>query len=264
MIKGFTRRSLAKLATVALLVGAGALTAAQANQLEDIQKRGEITIGTEGTYAPFTFHNDDDVLTGYDVEVGRAIAKALGVKAKFVETPWDGMIAGVDAKRFDIAINQVTPNPEREQKYLFSVPYMYDHGVLIVKKGNDKIKSLQDAKGLTAAQGLSSNWTAYSQKLGANLVNAPGSSEAFNLVETGRADFTMNSGLAFADYLTKKPNARLSVAAQTPESVIAAVLIRKNSPELKAAIDKAIEQMQKDGTLKALSLKYLNTDVSKP
>ncbi|MFR3636249.1 MAG: transporter substrate-binding domain-containing protein, partial [Sutterella sp.] len=101
---------------------------AWAGQLDDIKAAGAISFGTEGNYAPYTYHDEKGTLTGYDVEVGCEIAKKLGVKAEFRETLWDGMIAGLDAKRFDVVINQVTPTPARLEKYLFSVPYTYNYG----------------------------------------------------------------------------------------------------------------------------------------
>lgn len=252
------RKSLAVLAVLAL---SGSVFAA--DLLDQIKERGEITIGTEGTYAPFTYHDDKGALTGYDVEVGREIARRLGVKARFIETTWDGMIAGLDAKRYDIVINQVGPNPERRVKYDFSVPYTYDHGVMIVRKNNDDLKTFEEARGRVAAQGLNSNWTAFSRdELGARLTPVESSSQAFLLVESGRADFTMNSAIAFADFLKAKPNAALKAVARTKEAMVADVLVRKNNPELLKAIDEAILSMQKDGTLSRLSKEHLNTDVS--
>ena len=95
-------------AALALTAAFGfAASAAHAEDLDDIKARGVITIGTEGVYAPYTYHDEKGRLTGYDVEVGRAIAKKLGVEAKFVETPWDALIAGIDAKRYEaLCVNQ--------------------------------------------------------------------------------------------------------------------------------------------------------------
>lgn len=110
-------------AALALTAAFGfAANAAHAEDLDDIKARGVITIGTEGVYAPYTYHDEKGRLTGYDVEVGRAIAKKLGVEAKFVETPWDALIAGIDAKRYDIGINQIGLSPERLAKYDFTKP----------------------------------------------------------------------------------------------------------------------------------------------
>ena len=83
---------------------------------DEIQEKGVLTIGTEGTYAPYTFHNDADELTGYDVEVAREIADRMGVEAEFKETKWDSMFAGLNTERFDMIANQVGIKPDREEK----------------------------------------------------------------------------------------------------------------------------------------------------
>ena len=77
--------------------------AASGSLIERINNKGTITVGTEGTYAPFTYHDKDGKLTGYDVEVTRAVADKLGVKVEFKETQWDSMMAGLKAGRFDVA-----------------------------------------------------------------------------------------------------------------------------------------------------------------
>ena len=74
-----------------------------------------LKVGTEGTYAPFTFHNKQDKLTGYDIDVIKAVAKEKGYKLKFNETSWDSMFVGLDAKRFDVIANQVGVNKDREK-----------------------------------------------------------------------------------------------------------------------------------------------------
>ena len=76
-------------------------------------------VGTEGTYSPFSYHGADNKLTGFDVEIAEAVGKELGVKTQFVETKWDAIIAGLDAKRFDVIFNQVGITDERKAKYDF-------------------------------------------------------------------------------------------------------------------------------------------------
>ena len=85
-----------------------AVTAAAAGaNLDQIKADGVLKIGTEGTYAPFTYHDASNALVGFDVEIGKAVAAKLGVKAEFLEGKWDGLIAGLDANRYDAVINQV-------------------------------------------------------------------------------------------------------------------------------------------------------------
>ena len=117
-----------KFAKSALVVGvlqfALAAGAYAQSDFEAIKAAGVIKIGTEGTYAPFTYHDASGKLTGFDVEIAQEVANRLGVKAEFIESKWDGLIAGVDAKRYDLAVSEITITPERQAKYDFSDPYI--------------------------------------------------------------------------------------------------------------------------------------------
>ncbi|HEZ4452600.1 TPA: transporter substrate-binding domain-containing protein, partial [Neisseria meningitidis] len=97
---------------------APAQSAVSGSLIERINNKGTVTVGTEGTYAPFTYHDKDGKLTGYDVEVTRAVAEKLGVKVEFKETQWDSMMAGLKAGRFDVVANQVgLTSPERQATF---------------------------------------------------------------------------------------------------------------------------------------------------
>ena len=120
--------------------------------LEQIRAKGEIVIATEGTWSPWTFHDKEGKLTGYDIEVGRLIAQKLGVKPQFVEGKWDGLLAGISAGRYDIMINGVDMTPERQKAYRFTEPYAYNRTVVMVSAQNNSIKSMQDLKGKVTQQ----------------------------------------------------------------------------------------------------------------
>ena len=122
------------------LVLALSLTACGGKKTEDtgdllsqIKEKGEIVVAMEGTWAPWTYHDEQDNLVGYDVEVAQLIAEKLGVKATFVEGEWDGLLAGLDAGRYDIMVNGVDITEERQLKYDFSTPYAHNRTAVIVK-----------------------------------------------------------------------------------------------------------------------------------
>ncbi|AVK50439.1 amino acid ABC transporter substrate-binding protein [Clostridium sp. MF28] len=232
--------------------------------LTEIKERGSLKIGTEGTYAPYTFHNDKNELVGFDVEIAQAIAKELGVKAEFVETPWDSCIAGLDAKRYDVVMNQVGITDERKAKYDFSTPYTVTRAVLIVGKDNQGIKSFADLKGKKAAQGLTSNFADMAKKDGAELVDTDGNfSKSIDLIINGRADATINDDLTFYDYLKQKPDAPLKIADKQDKASENGVLIRKGNDSFVNAVNDALDKLSKDGTLEKISEKYFGTNVTK-
>ncbi|MBR5180586.1 MAG: transporter substrate-binding domain-containing protein, partial [Lachnospiraceae bacterium] len=118
---------------------------------EQIKENGYITFATEGTYSPYSYHDDKNELVGFDVEVAKAVAEKLGVEAKFTETQWDGIIAGLDANKYDAIANQVSITEERQEKYLFSDPYTYAYGAVVVNGDNNDINSFEDLKGKNVA-----------------------------------------------------------------------------------------------------------------
>ena len=109
---------------------------------EKIKDDGIITIAMEGTWSPWTYHDENDKLVGFDTEIGEEIAKRMGVKATFIEGEWDGLLAGLSSGRYDIMINGVDITPERQEAYDFSIPYAYMKTAIIVNVDNNDIKFL--------------------------------------------------------------------------------------------------------------------------
>lgn len=127
-----------KLLLLAAVVVTGVTLAACGNQQAANNKdhtiqSGKLTIGLEGTYAPYSYHKDGK-LTGFEVELSRDLAKELGLKPVFVQSKWDSLIAGLDAHKYDAVFNNVTVSAQRAKSYAYTVPYLYSKSVLIVKR----------------------------------------------------------------------------------------------------------------------------------
>jgi len=254
---------LKSIAAVALLNAAMLVSAHAGENLSAIKSAGVLKVGTEGTYAPFTYHDDSGKLVGFDVEIAQAIAAKLGVKAEFVEGKWDGLIAGLDAKRYDTVINEVGITDARKQKYDFSEPYIASKAVLIVRSDDDSIKAFADLKGKKSAQSLTSNFGKLAEKSGAELVGTDGFDQSIQLVLTRRADATINDSLSFLDFKKHKPDAPVKIVAQESDADYSGAIIRKQEPELLEAVNKALADIKADGTYKTISDKYFGQDVSK-
>jgi cystine transport system substrate-binding protein len=242
----------------------GSSDSAAAGSLAAVQKAGVLTIGTEGTYRPFSYHDGGSgKLIGYDVEVAQAVAKQLGVKAKFQETQWDAIFAGLEAHRFDAIANQVSITPEREAKYEFSKPYTVSAGVIVVKSSDNKIASFTDLKGVNVAQSLTSSFYTLAQENGANIQAVEGWAQAVATLQRGDVEATVNDKLTWLDYKKQGKAAGLKVAAETTDSSKSAFAFAKGSGTLVKAVDKALDTLRADGTLKKISDKYFGDDVSK-
>ncbi len=236
---------------------------AATNSLEKIKSAGKIVIGTEGTYPPFTYHDASGELTGFDVEIAREVAKRLGVEAQFEEAPWDSLLAGIDAGRFDSVFNEVSIRDDRKEKYDFSDPYISSGAVLIVREDNTDIKSLADLKGKKSAQSLTSNLADIARENGAEIVAIEGFQQAIDLLNSNRADATINDNLSFLDLKKQKPDLALKVVAEAEDASQSGGVFAKNQPELVEAVNKALADMHSDGTYATISEKYFGEDVSK-
>lgn len=231
--------------------------------LETIQKRGTIKVGTEGTYPPFSFKNEKGELDGFDVEIMNEVGKRLGVKVEFVPTEWKGMFAGLDSERFDLIANQVGINEKRKEKYDFSSPYTASGAQVIVNKDTTDINGVEDLKGRKVGVSQGSNYEEIAKKAGANIQYYKGSNEIFADLAAKRIEAALNDRLVVSEYTVKNPNPNLKVAGKTFDVEQSALTFRKGSPELVAAVNKALQEIQADGTYLKISQKWFGEDVSK-
>ena len=249
------------LVSILLLSGCGE---SQTSTYEKVKKDKYITFATEGTYAPYSFHDDANNLVGFDVEIARAIAEKLGVEARFTETQWDGIIAGLDAGKYDAISNQVSITDERKEKYLFSDPYTYVYGVVIVNEENNDINSFEDLNGKDVSLTITSNWAQVAESYGGKIVSTSGFNESIQLVLQNRADATVNDNVTFYDFIANQPDAKAKIVATSDEATESAILIRKGDDDLQKAINDALSQLRSEGKLTEISEKYFGTDITKP
>lgn len=233
--------------------------------LEVIKERGTIIVATEGTWSPWTYHDEKDELVGFDVDVMKAIAKEIGVECEFVVAEWDSLLAGVDSKRFDIVANGVEINEDRQKKYDFTDPYGYIRTALIVKKGNNEIKSFEDLDGKTTTNSLGSTYATLAEGYGATNTPVDDLNKTFELVLQDRADATLNAELSFQDYLKAHPESELEVVDLTEEASLVSLPVRKGeeTKSLIEAINNAIAKLSADGTLAQISNQYFGVDITK-
>lgn len=229
---------------------------------DHVMETGVLTVGTEGTYAPFTFHNSQDKLTGYDVEVIREVADRMGVEVEFMETKWDAMFAGLNSERFDVIANQVGINKERKANYDFSIPYTYTSAVVVTPKDNNSIDSFDDIKGKKSAQSLTSNFEKIAEKHGAEIVNVKGLAQSIELIKQGRVDLTVNDRLAVLDYIQKQGGEQIKIAARQNNATKTAFAFNKGNEKLVDAVNKQLKAMKKDGTLEKIGKEWFGEDVS--
>ena len=256
------KKLIAAMMAVLLLVSVTA-SFAEENLLETIQSRGKIIIAMEGNWSPWTYHDENDVLTGFEVEVGNLIAEGLGVKAEFQEVPWESILAGVDSGRFDIACNGVGYTEERAPSYSFSEPYLYTDAVLVVSADNEEIHDLDDLKGKKTSNSPNSTYADMAEEVGATVVYVDTLGETMMMLEQGRVDATINAKASVEDYLKEHPEAKIRIA-KVLEGEKVAIPARKGpgSDALVARINEILATAKENGTLAAISIKYFGADMT--
>jgi ABC-type amino acid transport substrate-binding protein len=233
----------------------------------------KVTIGTEGVYPPFTFLDDQGQITGYDVEVVRAIAQRAGFEVTFVPTPWDSMFLALDSRKFDGVANQIARTAAREQKYTFSGSYLIAGAQIIVRgdRAGSFSHGLADLKGLKVGTGVGSNYTKlledYNSKNGnaINLKYYDGNlTTVLQDIIAGRLDATFNDRLTVA-YNVAKLGLNVKLVGAPVEHVPAHFVFRKDAQgeALARQFSQGLDQLKQDGSLAKLSQKWFGADYTR-
>jgi cystine transport system substrate-binding protein len=222
-----------------------------------------LTVGTEGTYPPFSFRDlKTGELTGYDLDVAKEVAKRLGRSVEFVPTQWKSMLASLDAKRFDFVANQVSVTPEREQQYAFSQPYTVSGAVVIVNNDNPKqIQTVADLKGKIVGTTQGSNFADAAIKAGAKVKYYPGVAQVLADLEQKRVDAALNDRL-YALTELKKANYKVKAIGEPFDKDTTAFAFQKDNTQLRDEVNRVLNEMKKDGTLAEIAKKWFSEDVS--
>ncbi|MFW0181509.1 transporter substrate-binding domain-containing protein [Rothia sp. P5766] len=269
-MKALTRRSAlsltgASLVTLALSACGSSSQASSTDagdKLQAIKDSGTLRVGLEGTYAPWNYHNESGQLVGMEKDLADLIAADLGVKAEYIETQWDSLIAGVDSNRYDLVINNVSPTEERKQKYDFSTPYLASEGRVAVLESSS-LQKIEDLKGATAASSETSNFRTLLEAAGAKMTIVTGFDEAIEQVLTGRVDAVGNDAVTFAYYKEQHPDAPIRLLdGLLGEASQPAILMPKGALSLQKAINDSITKNLENGNLKAIYQKYVGLDLS--
>lgn len=226
-----------------------------ARTLNEIQAAGKIIIATEGAYTPFNYFQGSK-LTGFEVELGEAIAKKMGLKVEWQAVSFTNLASGLSKDQWDVVIASFAITNERAQAVSFTQPH-YCSGAVIVSR-NVSIKTSSDLVGKVVATQIGTTYYEQSNKIsGVKKLNGfPQDTDAQSALLTGRADawvtdayvakaYEQGSSLTIGDFLSTE---RMAAA------------VKKGNSSLADAYNKALTEVMADGTYQALSQKYLKQD----
>ena len=222
-------------------------------------------VGMSGGYFPFTFVKLDE-LQGFEVDFINALAAETGNDVNFVTMSFSGLIGALESGRIDTVANQITITPEREAKFAFSQPYVFDGAQVVVKKGNEAtIQGTEDLSGKTVAVNLGSNFE--------ELLNGLPNADQID-IKTYESNIAQDTALGLVDAFVMD---RVSSAQLIQESPLPLALAGKPFSEIRNAlpfrdtdeglalrdeIDTALAALKDNGTLAEISQKWFGTDIT--
>ncbi|OBZ18444.1 hypothetical protein A8L34_02345 [Bacillus sp. FJAT-27264] len=237
--------------------------AAKQTSLDKLKEKGEFVIATTGTYPPYAFHEEgnDRPLTGFDIELLTEVWNRVeGVKPVFKEAEWDGMLAGLDAGRFD-SIHQIGVTEERKEKYDFTDPYLISYPTLIVLDETKDINSFEDLKGKKVYGSNTSIYGKLAESYGAELVPE---GESLELLKNKRVDAIIFNNLYFLELKKSRPDLKLRAAAEADtQEIVALPLVKGGDGTVTTAFNEALKSVKEDGTYEKLSVKWFGENVLK-
>ena len=242
---------------IALVLLLGAVSASAEGALEKITAAGKIVMGTEATYPPYEFLDDDANFAGCDIWLAKQIAEALGVELEIQDMDFDGIIPAVQSGLVDIGIAAFTRTDERAEVIDFSDLYETSEQLLIVKAGNaDLYATKESMKGLTvgAQQGTIQSQLIEKALPDSTLFELKTYPElALETINGNIVGFVVDSAVGLAMIASSEGALEVSSFAFTAEeaSFGKAVVIAKGNEDLVAAINEVIAKVTEDGSYQA-------------
>ena len=229
-------------------------------------KRDKIVIGLDDNFPPVGFHDESGELVGFDIDMAKEASKRLGMEVEFKPIDWDSKETELKSKKIDAIWNGLSITPEREQNILFSRPYENGPQILLVK--NDSpiqgkadlagkiVGTQQGSTGLEAIEAEPELRDSFKE-----LKQYSDNVTSFMDLEVGRIDAVVVAQTTAA-YFIKKNNAPFRIIDVGYPDIPSGVGMRKDDTELKAQLDKVLEDMHNDGTSKKISEKWFGIDVT--
>jgi polar amino acid transport system substrate-binding protein len=239
---------------------------AQGVTLAQIKAAGELKIGCEAAYVPFTYR-DAGKIVGYDVELADVFCKTLGVKPNFIDTAWAGVIPSLYAKKFDIIMTSMSYTKERLERVAFTIPYAEASQAMLIRAGDaGAIKGLTDLNGRVLAVKLGSPGQVLQEKILASLKSAGGAGfkelrvfddhpSAYVALAQNRVDVVLNTIPTLAMVLKEAPG-KYAIVKGIGADNWAGIAARKEDPEIVSFLNGELARLKADGSIYKLQEKW--------
>lgn len=232
--------------------------------LAAIRKRGVLRVAMTGMYPPFNFFDAKNRLVGFDVDVSKAVAKRLGLPPKLVTLKWSGIIAGLDAGRYDLIIGSMAITDRREKAVDFSTPY-YVSGAQVFAAPGSKVARQGGLAGAVVGVNLGTTYEAALRKHHEvkSIRTYSGIPEILVDMKAGRLDAFVTDRLVGL-WAAKERGIDIVPVGEPLYLERMGIAMQKHQPKLRAAVNAALAAMKKDGTYLRLSKKWFGRDIAAP
>jgi polar amino acid transport system substrate-binding protein len=229
----------------------------------------KIVIGTEGAYPPFNSLESDGTLTGFDVEIARALCEQMTVTCEFVTNDWDGIIPALQSRKFDAIIASMSITPERLEQVDFSKKYYNTPPAIAVPKDSDITEATPAALAGKAlgAQGSTTHANYAEKHMAESDLKLYPTADEYKLdIENGRVDAVIDDIVVLSEWVKSDAGACCKVLGALPVDVEingegAGIAVRKGETELADRFSAAILAIRESGKYKEINDKYFDFDV---
>jgi arginine/ornithine transport system substrate-binding protein len=228
-----------------------------------------IRIGVEGAYPPYSWVTPEGTLAGFDIDIANALCEAMKVKCKLVSQDWDGMIPALMTRKFDAIIASMSITEERKRKVDFTDKYYQVASRFVAKKGQQFDFSQTGLQGKTIGVQRASTHDKYVSDnfQGVDIKRYGSQDEAFLDLKSGRVDLVINNIPALKKGLLEKQGGDAyellgpQIADKKWFGEGAGIAVRKNTPELRAKLNQAIQTIRNNGQYKKIQDKYFDFNI---
>ena len=218
--------------------------------------KDKIFVGTNAEFPPFEYLEKGEV-TGFDIELVNEIGKVMDADVKVLDMSFDGLLPALQMKKVDLVIAGMTATEERKKTVSFTQPYYTASQVIIVKEGNNSIKSFDDLKGKKVAVMLGfTGDTIVSEIEGVNVERFNAAYAGIMALQADKVEAVVLDSEPAKNYVKQNPGLVLAEADAEQEEY--AIALRKNDKALLEKVEKALAELKANGTYDALIKKYFN------
>lgn len=219
-----------------------------------LQAAEPLIVGTNAEFPPFTYIENKEII-GFDIDIAKEVAKRLGREIEFKDMPFDALIPDITMGYVDFVAAGMSYTEERAKRVLFTKSYLSEDPFVIFTKNKKLTLDDLEGKSVVVIEGFTADLFISSKK-GINVIRLPTQADGFMAIKSGRADAFVTAKSTADAFMATQDASQFHVTLIDGSAETCALVVPKSKPELLEDIQKALDSMEKDGTLAKLKIKW--------